>query len=470
MYDGKQVLRVETKYKQNDLYNIGVEMSSRKGTGNYDYERRIYNVEYVSITERNLYQEVKKKLKDRNIEYLNRPNTNMLNGVTFTSGPEFFESLGMKFNDSGRTYKTGDKKGQIVKVPYIKSKDDIPHSITRFFDCCMEFLKQYVGEENIVLAQVHYDEDTPHLQAYFLPIVNEVKRKCFVKDNFGNLIKEEIKTKDDKTTLVPKLLRDDKGKIIYEKVKGKFLNNDQFWKDRGGKNSYAIMQDEFNKFITSKGFNLDRGNIGSSKVHQSKLEYNINEKKAELEELTKECENVSNSLKQSKEAIENANKPLKSSLLDIKKGLFGYKESDVIDIISYTKGLRKVYVIQETQLREKDETIKKLSNENNLFKNNNILFDKTKFINKQKEEIERLTALVDSLNKKIDDIKEKFEKEIIKWKNLFKKLCKAIDKILNREPKKDLEDYEDLADAINNDYYDYETKNYKDKDDYEIEI
>ena len=45
----------------------------------------------------------------------------------------------------------------------------------------MEFLKDYVGEENIILAQIHYDEDTPHLQAYFLPIVNEVKRKCFVK-------------------------------------------------------------------------------------------------------------------------------------------------------------------------------------------------------------------------------------------------------------------------------------------------
>lgn len=53
---------------------------------------------------------------------------------------------------------------------------------------------------------------------------------------------------------------------------------------------------------------------------------------------------------------------------------------------------------------------------------------------------------------------------------MFKKLCKAIDKILNREPKQNLEEYENLADAINNDYYDYETKNYKDKDDYEIEI
>ena len=39
----------------------------------------------------------------------------------------------------------------------------------------MDFLKKEVGEENIILAQTHYDEDTPHLQAY-LPIVNEVKK------------------------------------------------------------------------------------------------------------------------------------------------------------------------------------------------------------------------------------------------------------------------------------------------------
>lgn len=56
-------------------------------------------------------------------------------------------------------------------------------------------LKDLVGEENIILAQIHYDEDTPHLQAYFLPIVNEVKRKCFVKDKDGNVVKEDIKEK-----------------------------------------------------------------------------------------------------------------------------------------------------------------------------------------------------------------------------------------------------------------------------------
>ena len=189
MYDGKQVVRVETKFKQKDLYNIGIEMKDRKGTGNYDIERREFNVEYISMSERNLYQEVKQTLKKRNIEYLNKASTNLLNGITFTSGTEFFEALGMKFIDSGRTYKTGNKKGQSVKVPYIKSKEDIPQTVSYFFDSCMEFLKDYVGEENIILAQIHYDEDTPHLQAYFLPIVNEVKRKCYVKDKNGNVIK-----------------------------------------------------------------------------------------------------------------------------------------------------------------------------------------------------------------------------------------------------------------------------------------
>ena len=67
MYDGKQVVRVETQYKKDDLYNIGVEMKDRKGTGNYDIERKVYNIEYVSLTQNNLYQEVKYNLKKRNI-------------------------------------------------------------------------------------------------------------------------------------------------------------------------------------------------------------------------------------------------------------------------------------------------------------------------------------------------------------------------------------------------------------------
>lgn len=62
-----------------------------------------------------------------------------------------------------------------------------------------------LARKNIILTQAYFDEDTPHLQSYFLPVVKEVRRKYFVKDN----------------------------KIVYEIVKGNFLNNDQFWKQRG---------------------------------------------------------------------------------------------------------------------------------------------------------------------------------------------------------------------------------------------
>ena len=79
MYDGKQVVRVATQYKKADLYNIGVEMTNRKGTGNYDKERTKYNVNYVSLNETNLYQEIKQHLKKKNIEFNNKPSTNLLN-------------------------------------------------------------------------------------------------------------------------------------------------------------------------------------------------------------------------------------------------------------------------------------------------------------------------------------------------------------------------------------------------------
>lgn len=475
MYDGKQVLRVETKYKQKDLYNIGVEMTKRKGTGNYDKEREEFNLEYVPMNEKNLYQAVKQELKNRNIEYLNKPSTNLLNGIMFTSGPEFFEALGMKFKDSGRTYKKGIKKGQIVKVPDIKTKEDIPPAVNYYFDCCMEYLKDYVGEENIILAQVHYDEDTPHLQAYFMPIVNEVNRKCYVKDENGNVVKEECISKNGTKTMTPKLLRDINGKIVYENVKGKFLNNDQFWKERGGKNSYAKMQDSFNKFINDKGFKLDRGNVGANVEHQTKLEYQIAENKAELEEILKDKENALNDIKEAKETIKKANNSVDKEILNpTKRKVIGYKDEEINNLIDYSKGLQKTNILQEQELTNKDKEIKKLRDENSIFKNNSELIKREKLINEQKEtikeqkkEINRLSDLVDILNHNIESLKNKLNKEIERWKKLFDKLASAIDKILGKEPKEYVDDYEDLADAINNDYYDYD-KNEIEKDDFDM--
>ncbi len=476
LYDGKQVVRVETQYKKDDLYNIGKEMSDRKGTGNYEETRTEYNVEYISLTQPNLYQEVKTTLKKRKIKYLDRPNTNLLNGVVFTSGPEFFQLLGMKFKDSGRTYHTGDKKGQAVMIPVIESKEDIPNAVTYFFDCCMEFLKSYVGEENILLAQIHYDEDTPHLQAYFVPVVNKVKRKCFVKDTNGNVVKEKTTNKNGITTINPKLLRDDKGKIVYEDVEGTFLNCDQFWKNRGGKLSFHKMQNAFNEFITEKGFNLYRGDVGANKENQTKLDYDIAEKKAELEELNKEKENTLKIIENSKNGLKNIenNGSNKDHLTPIKRKFGGYKDDDVLRFIKYTRGLEHKIIILSTDNTNKDIEINKLTEENKIFKNNKELLKRNEIIKEQKstiqdqkEEISKLSELVDILNNNIESLKSKLETEVNKWKNLFQKMCKAIDKVLKRDkPKEKLEDYEDIADAINHGYYGKSNKN---KDDFEIE-
>ena len=94
MYVGKQVLRFINNYKTKELYLIGNEMNRRIGTGNYDSERTKFNVHYKDINNNNLYQEVKSILEDRNIECSHKTKTNILNGVTFTSGPEFFYDSG----------------------------------------------------------------------------------------------------------------------------------------------------------------------------------------------------------------------------------------------------------------------------------------------------------------------------------------------------------------------------------------
>lgn len=418
MYDGKQVLRFVNNYKTKDLYLIGNEMNKRIGTGNYDSERTKFNVHYKDINKSNLYQEVNSILEDRNIEYSHKTKTNILNGITFTSGPEFFMTLGLPFKESNRIYQSGDKKGQNILVPDIKSKDDIPSEVTKYFDCCMKFLEDLVGKENIVMAQVHYDEDTPHLQAYFLPIVNEVKRKCYKRDSEGNLIKENGKTI---------LLRDKNNKIIYESIKGNFLNNDQFWRNLGGRNSFANIQDKFNKYITSCGFKLDRGNIGSNKVHQTKLEYKINELKSEVNNLYKDIENYNNELNKSKEVLENN---IKSNNLNIKKNIIGYNSKDVSKLIDYSINLEKLNNINKSKLDSNERIINNLSNENNLYKNNKELINSKKYIKKQSIEIK---------NK---------DEEIDYWKNAFEKVSDALDIKLNRKPMKYVSDYINLADSI----------------------
>ena len=89
----------------------------------------------------------------------------------------------------------------------------------RFFETAYKFVSEYkdLGEQYIMSAKVHMDEQTPHMHLVFLPVVHTTDKK-------GNSI--------DK------------------------LACSEFWK---AKDSYRQLQDAFYKYMVENGFNLQRG-------------------------------------------------------------------------------------------------------------------------------------------------------------------------------------------------------------------
>ena len=105
----------------------------------------------------------------------------------------------------------------------------------RFFETAYKFVAEYkhLGEQYIISAKVHRDEQTPHMHLIFLPVVHTTDKK-------GNSI--------DK------------------------LACSEFWK---AKDSYRQLQDAFYKYMVENGFDLQRGlpKEETNRQHYSVEEY-----------------------------------------------------------------------------------------------------------------------------------------------------------------------------------------------------
>ena len=441
MYDGNQVLRFESKYKASDLGGLGVELVMRKGTGNYDKDRTIFNYSYVPLSKPTLQEQVYSKLKENKIYYNDGKNTNLLNGAIVTSGKEFFQSLGMKFKDSGRTHQVGKDKGKPILVPDIKSKEDIPEKVMGFFNESYNFLEQLVGKDNVVYAEIHFDEDTPHLHFYFMPIVSVVKRKVFETDKNGNLIYREGIDKKGNKKMYPVQKKDENGKNIFKTEEGKFLNCDQFWKTLGGKTSYAKIQDDYNKFIIEKGYNLYRGNIGDNKHHKTKAEKEIEDLNEQISEMKIEFEKNKRlneiELQTTKEMSEiDSNEILNPT----KRKIGGYKDNDVNNLISYSKQIQKQNSNSKNVIRQKNVLIEELTQkieniqtENSKLKDGRAIkerdtkiYEQQKTISKQKSIIKEKNNIIEKLESKVNEIQETFNNFKEKMFNFCDKICRAL--------------------------------------------
>lgn len=126
----------------------------------------------------------------------------------------------------------------------------------QFFKDAYQFVIAKVGgEQYVVSAVVHMDEATPHMHVAYIPVISG-------KDRKGAPCKR--------------------------------INCSEFWK---GRDSYSKLQDEYYDFITSRGYDLERGVKGSTAEHLSVAEYKLkksSEQLAEIEGQIIEIENIDN--------------------------------------------------------------------------------------------------------------------------------------------------------------------------------
>ena len=134
----------------------------------------------------------------------------------------------------------------------------------RFFEDAYDFVTAKVGGEQYILsAVVHMDEATPHMHVAFIPVING-------KDRKGNPCKR--------------------------------INCSEFWK---GRDSYSRLQDEYYDFITSRGYDLERGEKGSTAEHLTVAEYKLKKTEEQLAATTEQLAEIKNI-----EEIKTANLPL----------------------------------------------------------------------------------------------------------------------------------------------------------------
>ncbi len=228
----------------------------------------------------------------------------------------------------------------------------------RYFEESYKFVCNYknLGEENIISAVVHLDEGTPHMHLVFIPVVH-------TKDKEGNQI-DKVCSRD-------------------------------FWK---GRDSYRILQNNFYDYITSKGFELERG----IEVEQTGAKH---EKIEDLKKIT--------NFENTKKVLEN----IKLELPDV---------PDINDIKIIKLNREKV---ENEIIKPKDKLI------NELFQDNKILHKElskqVNLVDKASEyEKERKRIMYDNekLHNEVDKIKSEYKKKEFDMEWEYQSQIKGLEK------------------------------------------
>ena len=349
-----------TKYKRENLKGIfrhNERKNKNYSNDNIDKERSYLN--YSIKQPRYSYEKEFDKIREEfNLKGQIKTVSNIACEYIITSDRQFFETIGEE-------------------------------ETKRYFETAYQFVTEYnnLGEQYIMSAKVHMDEETPHMHLIFLPVVHTKNKKG-----------------------------DDIDKLACS----------EFWK---AKDSYRQLQDAFYNYMTSHNFELERGvpKEESGRVHIDLSEYkeltNFDETKKKLQNMKLELPNVPDI------ADININRLSKKRDEKILKEIIKPKDN-LINELYQDKLILQQELLRKSKMFEKAEKYQK--ERDNIMTDNEALHNQVEKIKseyKQKEfDIEwKYKSKIKGLekeNSRLNKIIDKFYETIDKFIHL---ICKKFD-------------------------------------------
>lgn len=147
------ILRIQ-KYHNDSVRGIENHLERRNTTTNPDIKKSESknNYDLTGLKDRTLKSLIKERIQGKKL----RKNAVVMVEMLFTASPDFFENM----------------SGQEIR---------------QYFQKCYEFVCEKYGKENVIAADVHLDEKTPHLHLELVPIKNE---KLDARSLFNNKLDE----------------------------------------------------------------------------------------------------------------------------------------------------------------------------------------------------------------------------------------------------------------------------------------
>ncbi len=252
----------------------------------------------------------------------------------------------------------------------------------RYFETAYKFVCEYknLGEQYILSAKVHMDEETPHMHLVFIPVIH-------TKDKKGNSI----------------------DKIACS----------EFWK---AKDSYRQLQDAFYNYMVANNFELERGNP-SERVHLSVEDYkkitNFEESKTLLQDVKLELPDTPD-ISSFKKLMKNRDEKIQEQIIKPKdKAIKELQEQNTLLTLTLNRQMKTVdkAVKYEKEIKPILEENIELKGKYEILKNTynlKLQEEKTKIQDKYENRIYNLEKENNFLKKVINTLQKTVEK-FIHW-------------------------------------------------------